>query len=588
MNKAALCLIIFLLSNIILQSFSSYNNLIYFENNISQPDNKSDSIVRKSHDMDYEHWIKIIPYDYQKMPEPNLFSNSTSPYPNINISRDSFPQNEPSVSISRSDPNRVVAAWRDFRTGVEPAVRRIGYSYSVDGGLTWAQSKLLDILDSAHPRASDPAVCVDTAGNFYISTISLTNTNSNGTVYVYKSTNQGVTFDQAFNIYPRSDTLYYDDKEYITCDLSPNSPFRNNLYVVWSSGNGNSLVRSTNGGLNWSDRVNVSNGGGGIGLVPAVGPNGEVFVTWAGGSIKGYGIYVNKSIDGGLSFGPNILIQKTSNSGFIIRLPSIAVDVSGGPRNGYIYAVWSNVYENLEDDEDVYFSFSSDGGTKWSIPKRINNDIPGNGKRQYFPWISVNNNGNISIIFFDSRNSSSLYIIETYLARSTNGGDSFTNELISARPFTTLEPNHDVRFGDYIGIDSWSNKIIPVWTDERTGNYNMEIYTASIMDSTVNITPIAQGIPDHFYLSQNYPNPFNPITKIKYQIVNSNFVELKVYNVLGKQVTTLVNQKQNAGTYTVDWPARTGGSAAGFPTGVYFYTITAGDFKQTKRMILLK
>ncbi|MDQ3021222.1 MAG: T9SS type A sorting domain-containing protein [Bacteroidota bacterium] len=102
------------------------------------------------------------------------------------------------------------------------------------------------------------------------------------------------------------------------------------------------------------------------------------------------------------------------------------------------------------------------------------------------------------------------------------------------------------------------------------------------VSSVIGINNLSTSIPDGFKLYQNYPNPFNPTTNIKYQIVNSNYVELKIYNVLGKQVITLVNQKQNAGTYTVDW------NSTGFPSGVYFYTIKAEEFQQTKRMILLK
>ncbi|MEO8210830.1 MAG: T9SS type A sorting domain-containing protein, partial [bacterium] len=108
------------------------------------------------------------------------------------------------------------------------------------------------------------------------------------------------------------------------------------------------------------------------------------------------------------------------------------------------------------------------------------------------------------------------------------------------------------------------------------------IKTDSIGYAPVSIKNINSELPASFKLYQNYPNPFNPGTNIKYQIVNSNFVELKIYDVLGKQVATLVNQKQSAGTYSVDW------NASNFPSGVYFYSIKAGSFKETKRMILLK
>ena len=89
-------------------------------------------------------------------------------------------------------------------------------------------------------------------------------------------------------------------------------------------------------------------------------------------------------------------------------------------------------------------------------------------------------------------------------------------------------------------------------------------------------------IPDKFSLSQNYPNPFNPITNIKYQTPINSFVTLKVYNILGKEVATLVNDNKPAGFYTVAF------NASSLPSGVYFYKLTAGEFTDVKRMILVK
>jgi photosystem II stability/assembly factor-like uncharacterized protein len=85
-----------------------------------------------------------------------------------------------------------------------------------------------------------------------------------------------------------------------------------------------------------------------------------------------------------------------------------------------------------------------------------------------------------------------------------------------------------------------------------------------------------------FALMQNYPNPFNPSTNIKYQIPSDEFVTLKVYDVLGREVTTLVNQKQEKGEHTIHF------DASNLNSGVYFYSVTAGAFKDTKKMILTK
>jgi hypothetical protein len=90
------------------------------------------------------------------------------------------------------------------------------------------------------------------------------------------------------------------------------------------------------------------------------------------------------------------------------------------------------------------------------------------------------------------------------------------------------------------------------------------------------------NIPALFSLDQNYPNPFNPTTKISYQLPQNGFVSLKVYNAIGKEVASLVNEEKSAGRYEVNF------NAEGLSSGLYFYSIQAGSFQETKKMILLK
>ena len=85
-----------------------------------------------------------------------------------------------------------------------------------------------------------------------------------------------------------------------------------------------------------------------------------------------------------------------------------------------------------------------------------------------------------------------------------------------------------------------------------------------------------------FSLSQNYPNPFNPSTALKYEIPKESYITLKVYDILGREVVTLVNQQQKTGYYEVDW------NAVNNSSGIYFYKIQAGEFVATKKMILMK
>jgi hypothetical protein len=85
-----------------------------------------------------------------------------------------------------------------------------------------------------------------------------------------------------------------------------------------------------------------------------------------------------------------------------------------------------------------------------------------------------------------------------------------------------------------------------------------------------------------FELSQNYPNPFNPTTNISFTLISKSFVSLKVFDMLGREVATLVNEQKPAGTYTLKW------NAASMPSGVYFYRLQAGNDIQTRKLILLK
>lgn len=106
-------------------------------------------------------------------------------------------------------------------------------------------------------------------------------------------------------------------------------------------------------------------------------------------------------------------------------------------------------------------------------------------------------------------------------------------------------------------------------------------------DTTSNINPVSQNIPENFYLYQNYPNPFNPVTKIRFdisQIYNgeSRNLKLVIYDALGKCVSELINENLNAGSYEIEF------SGEGFPSGIYYYKLEYGNNVSVKRMVLLK
>ncbi len=113
------------------------------------------------------------------------------------------------------------------------------------------------------------------------------------------------------------------------------------------------------------------------------------------------------------------------------------------------------------------------------------------------------------------------------------------------------------------------------------GTYGESVWKRSLSE-IIGIRNISTEIPSKYSLSQNYPNPFNPATNIRFEIPKSGNIKLVVFDALGREVETLVNEKQAAGTYEATF------NALQYPSGVYFYRITSEGYSETKRMILIK
>ncbi|MDP1678090.1 MAG: glucoamylase family protein [Bacteroidota bacterium] len=143
---------------------------------------------------------------------------------------------------------------------------------------------------------------------------------------------------------------------------------------------------------------------------------------------------------------------------------------------------------------------------------------------------------------------------------------------------------------DVIGIDQGPIIImIENYRNQSVWNRfmkNPDVQRGLTVAKFTTITSVEQekSVPKYFSLSQNYPNPFNPATVISYQLPKNSFVNLSVYDLLGKKIATLINQMQSAGNHEFPFSAET----YSLPSGVYFYKITAGSFSQAKKMVLAK
>ncbi len=145
------------------------------------------------------------------------------------------------------------------------------------------------------------------------------------------------------------------------------------------------------------------------------------------------------------------------------------------------------------------------------------------------------------------------------------------------------------------GSHNWSsaaensnNENTLIILDNRVGNLYLQEFVARYKEAggtdniIVNVERTGEAIPTSFWLGQNYPNPFNPATSFEFQVQSSGFVTLKVFDVLGREMATLVNEPKQPGTYKVTWDARQ------FPTGVYLYRMNAGSFVETRKMVLVR
>ena len=440
-------------------------------------------------------------------------SISISQYQSVKVNpSNTYLYTEQCIKINPKNPNQIVAGIMAYY----PLNTISGYYYSSNGGLNWSGGPIT--CSFAQPYG-DPMVVVDTSGYFYYFCL------ANGTGYVldkllcFKSTNGGANWDggTAFaQLAPKR-----DDMEMACVDMS-HSPYGNNIYVTFTLydtlPSNNPLdstyvmfCRSTNSGISFSDPIRISRIAGTAridnsspeGVYPCTGPNGEVYVTWPLNET----IMFNRSTNGGVNWMTNDIYVSNlvggwrglSGSTSMNFSPVSACDISNSAYRGTIYVCFAD-QRNGMNDRDIWLVKSTNQGNNWSTPKRVNND--GAGNDQKVPWICVDNvTGYVWIVFYDTRNNVAT-ISNVYVARSTDGGNTFQNVKIS--PVNIF---NEYYIGEYIGIDAYNNKARTLWAKP---NSNGGDSYCTIIDSlyTIGINAISEEIPSSYSLKQKLSEPF--------------------------------------------------------------------------------
>lgn len=554
---------------------------------------------------------------------------------------------------------------------------------TTNGGLTWSNI-------STSVSQGDPVFAFDSLGNAYYTVL-------NNGVRVWKSTNGGLNWTNLGNVFTNTSA----DKQWIECDQT-GGPFSNYIYLTYTDFSVTPapirFYRSTNQGASWSSPIALSSTSS-QGSNIAVGPDGRVVVAWSSG-----GTAVKYSTDGGLTFSSQIQAATYTEPGvfnstfgrYVLKgdirvsgFPQIACDLSNGPYRGRYYINYSaNPFG--ADNADVFVVRSTDKGVTWNnlTPKRVNDDATTND--QWMSDISVDNQGRVWVMWYDSRNDPANNLTETYCAVSTDGGDTFVNIKTSNASFNpgSVKQSQGTGQAYYIGdYHSITGKTItmPFWMDGRQntlddysaylpdygisfskpvdsinvnssrqnrlrapamgpmsgpvnftatvlnppavgtisvslanggvinnfpdsliinqsvsltvpfGTYNIQVtgtepggvrnHTRTyqlVVSPLVGVTTTENTTPVKYSLEQNYPNPFNPATTINYSVEKNGFVKLTVYDVTGKEVQTLVNGSMNAGSYSINF------DASKLNSGMYFYKLESGEFKEVRKMMLVK
>ena len=445
---------------------------------------------------------------------------------NVDVSNEAGPQSEVFIAVDYQNPSVLAAGSNEIFRDPQRTY------FSTNAGVSWtaADLPLVDEQGTTWSFASDPGVAIDTRGTIFFSQLLIASVDNNfkgDAMIVNRTTDGGATFSPGV-ILKRDLNAgalgRFEDKPFIACDTNLVSAFRDNVYAAWDTtqGNGSSKMnfsRSTDHGVTFStQRIDDSNGASEIGAIPAVGPNGEVYVAWL--DISRPTLQIDRSFNGGVAFGsdstitPMIIPFDTGIPSIRVRralvYPSIDVDRSSGPHRGRLYCAWTDQADQTHPfvdgaETDIFFAFSDDGGLHWSSPVRVADDSV--GADQFYQWLAVDpTDGSVNISWYDTRNDPAKRKTDIFFARSTNGGLSFSSNVRvttastdescpaceqciaqsgfnACRSFCRQNCDAEIfnQYGDYTGIASFGGVSYPIWTDRRTGErLNEEVFTAAV------------------------------------------------------------------------------------------------------------
>ena len=325
----------------------------------------------------------------------------------------------------------------------------------------------------------------------------------------------------------------------------------------WICGSGGQLYKTINSGINWirTPNCNCNSSQDDFNDIQFI----NEYTGWAYGDTR-----IHKTTDGGMSYFTQTTPLNAWNGWFIDSL------------RGWVVGYGGYNIAKTTDGGNVWDTVPSPGYTHNYAISFINDLtgwVSGNGK--IFKTTNAGGNWNEQIagvnistemykMQFVDMNNGWIACTNGILLKTSNGGENWFRQVTG------------------VSDDFWAIFMLNSQEGWISGKGGKIFHTTDGGGPPVGINPISSEIPTKFSLSQNYPNPFNPTTKIKFEIPKNAFVKLVVYDSAGKEVEILTDELVQAGEYEAEF------NAANYPSGVYYYKFSTGDFTATKKMILLK
>ncbi len=499
---------------------------------------------------------------------------------------------EPSIAINPTNPNNIIAAW--MRLKPSDGKKSIAYKRSLDGGQTWSSVNYIS-KDTIINEAADVVIAFhDSVAYLSCVYFRLDSGDIAGAIYLSKSTDGGLTWSIPNMVIGLPDNMpdYPFDRPWMTIDNSGGIndgtiyiTTMSALLITGQPGQVHTYLRSSmDGGSTWGsiEQVDDSSHSAGSLKVPygvmSVGGDGKLYIAYISWDTAAYPLprfYVATTTDRGNTF------QRYAVNGYVLagagKLPFYSI--SANPvTSGEVVLSWC---DTRNDTRDILLSKSTDGGQTWSAtPLRVNDDLLGNNIIQDQVWSAFSPSGNkLALAWRDRRmnDTASTSPFDIYMAVSIDGGDSF---LPNYRLSSTSYQNPVIPCcNSFNGLALTDSILVADWGGYTGGAAYWDIYFNKTDISTLS-TGVKENLSDANSDLQVFPNPTNSETTIQFSLSESQFVELKLMNVKGEEIKSLIKNELNKGKHSVILDTKN------ISSGIYYLRFMQGKTVIVNKLIV--